>query len=279
MVQKENDGVKPPFLTFVKDLMKYINLWWILTLNAAQITIASRFGALIFLLGKFLRFGFFFFFLSVLLSRANNLAGYNATQVFFFYLSFNLIDSIPQLLFREVYRFRQQVLSGSFDYYLVKPISVLFRSLFGGSDLLDIPLTIIIIVLLFIVGAHLHGITLLTVFAYICLLINAIFIATAFHIGVLCLGVLTTEVDNAIMLYRDFTQMGRFPIDIYKEPLRGVLTFIIPVGIMMTVPPKVLMGIFTWNIVAISFTIGIILFLFSVFLWKYALRTYASASS
>lgn len=260
-------------------MKKYVKLWWLLTLNATQTTLASRFGATIFLFGKFLRFGFFFFFLFVLLGRAQTLAGYNATQVFFFYLTFNLIDDIPQLFFREVYRFRQQVLSGNFDYYLVRPISVLFRSLFGGSDILDIPLTLIIVVLLFMVGAHLPGITLLTFIAYIFLVVNAVLIAAAFHIGVLCLGVLTTEVDNSIMLYRDFTQMGRFPIDIYKEPLRGVLTFVIPVGIMMTIPAKVLMGIFTPQILVVSFAIGITSFMLSILLWRYALRAYASASS
>ncbi len=259
--------------------MKYLKLWWFLTLNAAQTTFAWRFGSIVFLLGKFLRFGFFFVFLYVLLGRAQTLAGYNANQVFFFYLTFNLIDSIPQLFFREVYRFRQQVISGNFDYYLVRPMSVLFRSLFGGSDILDIPLILTISILLFIVGAHLSGITPMSAIAYIGLVINAILIATAFHIGVLCLGILTTEVDNAIMLYRDFTQMGRFPVDIYKQPLRGLLTFVIPVGIMMTTPAKVLMGIFTPLILVVSFGIGIVTFILSLLLWRYALRSYASASS
>lgn len=260
-------------------MFKYIRFWWILTLNATQTTLASRFGAVIFIIGKFLRFGFFFFFLFVLLGRAQTLAGYNATQVFFFYLSFNLIDGVPQLLFREVYRFRQLVLTGNFDYYLEKPISVLFRSLFGGSDILDLPLTLIIVIALLIVGMHLTGVTIFGIIAYILLMVNALLIAAAFHIGVLCLGVLTTEVDNAIMLYRDFTQMGRFPIDIYKEPLRGVLTFVIPVGIMMTVPAKVLMGFFTPQLVILSFAIGITVFLLSIFLWNYALRSYTSASN
>ncbi len=259
--------------------MKYLRLWWFLTLNTLQTTLAWRYGTLIFLIGKFLRFGFFFFFLSVLLGRAQTLAGYNATQVFFFYLTFALVDSIPQLLFREVYRFRQQVLSGNFDYYLVRPISVLFRSLFGGSDLLDMPLTIINIVLLVIIGARLPGISFFSSIAYIVLLMNAILIAAALHIGVLCLGILTTEVDNAIMLYRDISQMGRFPIDIYKEPLRGLLTFVIPVGVMMTMPAKVLMGILSPQLFIISCCIGIAAFLLSLSLWHYALRSYTSASS
>lgn len=258
---------------------KYIHLWWIFTLDAAQQTLAWRMGTAIFLIGKFLRFGFFFFFLYVLLGEAQTLAGYNAEQIFFFYLSFSFIDGVTQLLFREVYRFREQVVSGNFDYYLVRPVSVLFRSLLGGSDILDVPLSLLTLVLLFIVGSHLPNVTFFSGALYILLLINALFIAAAFHIAVLALGVLTTEVDNAIMLYRDITQMGRFPVDIYKQPLQSILTFAIPVGIMMTIPAKVFMGIFSPSVVIISFCIGIVVFLWSLWLWHFALQRYASASS
>lgn len=260
-------------------MKKYFFLWLTLTINTAQTQIASRAGALIFLLGKFLRFGFFFFFLFVLLSHTKTLEGYTSAQIFLFYLTFNLIDSIPQMLWREVYRFRQQVVSGDFDYYLVKPISVLFRSLVGGSDILDIPLIFIIIILIVITGSHISGVTPIGIFLYCILTVNALVIAFAFHVVVVSLGILTTEVDNAIMLYRDITQMGRFPVDIYKEPLRGILTFAIPIGIMMTVPAKVLMGFFSWQIVVISMGVGALFLSFSLKFWNYAIKSYSSASS
>jgi len=260
-------------------IMKYFFLWWKLTLNVTQTVFAWRIGTFIFLIGKFLRFGFFFFFLFILIGKAKTLAGYSAYQVFFFYLTFNLIDGIPQFLFREVYRFRQYVISGNFDYFLLNPISALFRSLFGVNDILDIPLNIIVIIMLFYVGKNIPGVTIFSTIAYIFLLLNALLIAASFHICVLCLGIITTEVDNAIMLYRDFTQMGRFPIDIYKQPLQGVLTFVIPIGIMMTIPAKVMMGIFNLQIIVVSFSIGILLFSLSLLLWKYSLRSYSSASS
>ncbi|HXS14805.1 MAG TPA: ABC-2 family transporter protein [Candidatus Saccharimonadales bacterium] len=260
-------------------MKKYFIIWLTLTSNATQTAFASRAGALIFLLGKFMRFGFFFFFLFIILANTKTLAGYSSQEVFFFYLTFNLIDTIPQMFFREVYRFREQVVSGNFDYYLIRPISILFRSLIGGSDILDVPLTGIIIVLLFVIGAGLPGVTFLSVILYLILLINALLIALAFHIFVVSLGILTTEVDNAIMLYRDLTQMGRFPVDIYKEPLRGVLTFAIPVGIMMTVPAKVLMGIFSWQLLVVSIVVGILFFFISLAFWNHAIREYSSASS
>lgn len=258
---------------------KYFYTWWKLTSSAAQMALTSRMGAIIFVFGKFLRFGFFFFFLLVLISRTKTIAGYSQWEIFLFYLTFQLVDVIPQFFLREVYRFRQQIVSGGFDYYLVKPFSPLFRSLIGGSDILDLPMLVLLFFLLWFVSIHIPSITFLGVILYILLIFNALLIAVAFHIFVLSLGILTTEVDNAIMLYRDITQMGRFPIDIYKQPLRGILTFAIPVGIMMTIPTKMLLGIFSIPVIITSLLIGSMLLSLSILLWKYALKSYSSASS
>src|SRR5689334_8513013 len=96
-------------------LGRYIKIWWMLTSAITQISFQSRFGAMLFLLGKILRFGFFFFFLIVLAAKTRIIAGYSLWQIIFFYATFNLLDSLPQFFFRNVYRFRQQVMNGSFD--------------------------------------------------------------------------------------------------------------------------------------------------------------------
>jgi ABC-2 type transport system permease protein len=92
-------------------------------------------------------------------------------------------------------------------------------------------------------------------------------------------GILTTAVDNMIMLYRDLTQMGRFPIEIYHEPLRGILTFVIPVGIMMTFPTKALFGLLSIQGISIALALGLGLFVLSMKFWQYSLKQYSSASS
>lgn len=183
------------------------------------------------------------------------------------------------MLFREVYRFRQQIVSGSFDLILVKPINVLFRSLFGWTDLLDSINLVPLIFMIIFVATKIGNITALSVVIYCLLIINSLLIAMSFHIIVLALAILTTEIDHAVMIYRDFTSMGRFPIDIYKEPLRSLVTFAIPIGIMMTIPTKALMGLINTSLVLISFAIGFSIFIASIMLWRYALKRYTSASS
>lgn len=260
-------------------MMRYFTIWKKLTNLTAQIAFQSRFGAVTFLIGKLLRFLFFLFFLLLLLSKSQSIAGYTVWQIIFFYATYNLIDTLPQFFLREVYRFRMYVVNGYFDYILTKPLSPLFRSLFGGSDTLDIFMLVIALGFIMYSGVHVGMFITSGTILYILFIANSFIIALAFHIFVLGVGIMTTEVDNTIMLYRDVTQMGRFPVDIYVEPLRSLLTFAIPVGIMMTFPVKALMGLLSMQAVFLAFIIGGTMLLLSLYFWNYALKHYASASS
>lgn len=260
-------------------MIKYFRVWLFLTAASFQTFLVSRVGAVLFFFGKILRFVFFLVFLLLLLSKTAVLAGFNVWQVMLFYLTFNFIDSATQMLFREVYRFRQQVVSGSFDLVLVKPVDSLFRSLLGWTDLLDLITLFPFIIFIGFVMSKIPHINFWGIIFYILLVGNGLFIAASFHIIVLALAILTTEIDHAVMIYRDFTSMGRIPIDVYSEPVRSLVTFVIPVGIMMSFPAKALLGILSTAGVLTAFVLSISIFSFSLILWRYALRHYTSASS
>lgn len=234
---------------------------------------------MLFVFAKILRFATFIFFLVILVKSTKILAGYNLDQVILFFLSFNLLDIVSQMLLREVYRFRGAVLSGNFDYYLVKPLNPLFRSLFTGTDIFDF---ITLIPLLAATGLYidkLHLINPINLLLYFTMLFIGFLTALSFHILVLALGVLTTEVDNAIFLYRDIVGMGRVPIDIYIEPIRAFITFVIPVGIMMTFPAKALMGLLSPIFIIYATLFSLFIFYLSLRVWQHALKSYSSASS
>lgn len=260
-------------------MRRYFKIWWIFTRSASQIAFVSRFGAVVFILGKFLRLAFFILFLAVLGSRITTISGFSLWQMIFFFLTYNLVDTLPQFFFREVYRFRSYVVSGDFDYILIKPISPLFRSLFGGSDILDFSILFILTTSIIFTMGKIGAISSFGVALYILLIFNGLIIATALHILVLGVGILTTEVDNTIMLYRDITQMGRVPVDIYLEPLRGFLTFAIPVGVMMTFPAKAMMNLLSLPAIILAFLLGFIFLWMSLKFWRFSLRHYSSASS
>ena len=118
-------------------IRKYLKVWWLYTIISFQTQLNVRWGLLLFLIAKILRFAMYILFIVILLTETRLLAGYSLDQMILFFLSFNLVDMLAQLFLREVYRFRAQIVSGNFDFYLIKPVNPLFRSLFGGPDLLD----------------------------------------------------------------------------------------------------------------------------------------------
>lgn len=250
-------------------------IFWLFARNSMRTMTQGRVGIAIFTLGKVIRFAFLFFLLYFIFSKTRILKGYTLQQAALFYMVFNLVDTISQILFREVYRFRSLVASGSLDTILLKPYHPFLRILLGGVDVLDIILLIpyILITLFIASGSSPIGINILSFFL---LFLNALWIATSFHIIVLAFGILTTEVDHTILIYRDITSLGRFPMSLYQEPIRSIFTFIIPVGIMTSFPAQMLIGTLSWDRFILSFVISSMLFVGAMWLWKFALKRYQS---
>ncbi len=259
-------------------MKKNLKIFWLLSKFSMKTMLDHRVGLIAFLVGKIFRFVVFFTFIYYLVSKTNYLLGYTLNQTIIFFLTFNFIDTLSQILFREVYRFRNLVIFGEFDNILLKPHHPFIRILIGGVDVLDAFLIIpySLILFYFLIKTNVNF---LNIIHYSILIINSLIIATSFHIIVLALGILTTEVDHTIMIYRDITRMTALPVDIYKEPLRFILTFLIPIGIMMTIPVKALFNLLSTQMLILSFFITFIFLEFSLFLWKMALKKYQSVGS
>lgn len=262
----------------MKNLKKYFKIWLLMSRNSFLAVFNQRIALSIFLIGKVLRFFFFFVFIIFLLKGIKNLAGYNLNQTLLFFLTFNLIDTVSQFLFREVYRFRPLIVSGGFDLVLSKPINALFRSLMGGADIIDLIMILPLVAAIIFVISNLNPNILYAIY-YTLLILNGLVIAAAFHIFVLGLGIISLEIDHTIMIYRDLFNLGRFPIDIYREPLRGIITFLIPIGMMIAFPAKAIMGLISPMGVIWSLVFGGFILFLSFRFWKFALKKYTSASS
>lgn len=256
----------------------YLKIWLIMAKNAILSWLNKRESVVIFVFAKVVRYFFYFSFLYFLVTKTNGIVGFSANEALFFTATYSLVDTIAQFLFRSVYTFRQLIVSGDFDLVLLKPVNPLFRSIAGGPDLMDL-ITIPPIMLVTIYFGLLLNPTILHTTYYILLIFNALLVSMSVHIFVVSLGVITLTVDHLIMIFRDFSSMGRFPIDIYKEPLKGFLTFIVPVGVMFSIPSKALMGLLSPMGILSSLLFGLAFFVLSLRFWQFALKKYTSASS
>lgn len=263
-------------------MKRYFIVWLRLTHASFAQQLATKFSSLLFLIGKTARFLFFLIFLFSLVGHTSGLAGYTKDQIAVFFFVFNIIDIASQLFLRGVYFFRQKVVTGEFDFYLVKPMHPLFRVLAGFTDFLDV---ISLIALLFYFWYFLStshvvsGLSFFSLVTFIATLALGCVLSLAFHIVVVSLGILTTEVDHTIMIYRDLTQMARVPTDVYAAPIRIFLTYIVPVAIIFAIPSKALLGLLTPEWFALSLLIVFCSLFLSLRFWHYALSQYGSASS
>lgn len=263
----------------MKNIIRNCKIFFLFSKLSLKLISQARLGIIFFLLGKILRFLMFFFFVYFLVYKTKVLKGYGVNQAVFFYLTFNIVDTISQLLFREVYRFRPLVISGELDTVLIKPFHPFLRILVGGVDFLDLLMLIPYLLLTLFFAFKIGPLSLINLFFYLSLLINALILASAFHIFVLALGIITTEVDHAIMIYRDLTSLGRLPMEIYQEPIRSIFTFIVPVGVMMSFPSKALFGLLSPRLILFSFLLSFLLLTMSLKFWRLAIKKYQSWGS
>lgn len=259
-------------------LKTYFTVWWLIATNAWQVAFVNRGTNLLFIIGKATRITMTLAFLFIIRAHTTSFAGYNSDQLVVFFLSYNLIDTLAQIFFRGVYLFGNLIKTGEFDFLLSKPIDPLFRALTQQPDINDLLFFLPnILITIYIIHSLSITVTLGSLLLYLLLFANGLLIATALHILVLVIGIRTVEVDGVIWLYRDVSALSRFPVSMYSEPLRFALFFLIPVGMMVTIPTEILLGIAPTHQLLTTLLMGPLTLFVSVKLWQHGLKAYSSA--
>lgn len=261
-------------------MRRYFKLWLRMAAMSLQAQLAYRFGSVGFLVGKLMRLAFFFAFVIAIFSHTNSLAGYSLIEMALFFLTFNIVDIAAQVFFKGVYSARRTISDGDFDFYLIQPCSPLFRMAGSTVDFLDVATLLPVLAMIAVVFGRMPGeISAWRLAAYLALTLNGLAIALAIHILVGALAVRTQELESTIWVYRDLMFMGKFPIDIYAGPARWVLTWIIPIGVMVSFPAKALLGVLSLQGMAYAFLLAGVLLALSAWFWRDSVRQYTSSSS
>jgi ABC-2 type transport system permease protein len=162
---------------------------------------------------------------------------------------------------------------------LLKPLPSFFRPLFGWADVLDLITLVPFLVYYFYYLSNNQLLTVGNFLVFFLLVFSSMVLAAGINLVIVGVAVLTTEIDHLVLIYRDVQNMARFPTDIYSKWLQYLLTFVVPVIILITMPAKGLLSLLTWPVILGSLVFsGLFTFLAYRF-WQYALRRYASASS
>ncbi len=254
--------------------------WLVIAKNNIQSQLLTRSSSTLFIVGKLLQFVFSLIIINSIFKNTGTIKDYAQEEATIFVLVYFIMDSITQFFFRAIYTFRPVLLKGDYDLDLLKPLPSYFRPLLSRPDFFDLPPLIIqIIALFFFLNRYQILITPTNFFAFVLIAMNGVLLAFSVFLLIASFSILTTEVDNLIWTYRSLSNAARLPVDIYPRFFQFILTGIVPVAIIITLPAKALLGLLNPQVLGLSLLITIFFVYSSVFLWRKSLKHYSSASS
>jgi ABC-2 type transport system permease protein len=101
----------------------------------------------------------------------------------------------------------------------------------------------------------------------------------ALALAVQCLAVWSIGAEGLDDVIQGMVEAARFPVDMYRGIVRALLTFVIPVAMLTTLPADALLGRSNSGLVGIAVAVAVTLVWLSSRLWTWSLRRYSGASA
>jgi ABC-2 type transport system permease protein len=219
--------------------------------------------------------------LAVIFSYTGSLGGWSADEVLALVGVYTLVGGlIGLIIYPGMELFIQSVRDGSLDFTLVKPVDAQLLISVQSVDiwkLIDIGLGIgVLIYALVRLGAQ---VGLSQAGLFIGMLVTGSAIIYSFWMFLATLSFWFVRVENILEIFRSMYEAGRWPVSLYPGWLRFILSFIVPVAFVTTVPAEALTGHLTPNTLVLAGVLAVVLFILSRIFWKIGLRHYTGTSA
>lgn len=219
--------------------------------------------------------------LALVFNYTTELAGWTRPELLAVMGVFILMGGVIRTFIQpNMERLMADVQEGTLDYALTKPadsqviISVREVRIWQSVDILVG--AVVLIVALVEAGAQLD-IAQSMAFA-VTLLMGAVIIY-CFWLMLTTGAFWLVRMDQVVELFQGVYQAGRWPVGIYPQWLRLLLTFLVPVAFAVTVPSSALVGRLNAQTLLLTLVLTIALLLVSRWFWKTGLKNYSGASA
>lgn len=219
--------------------------------------------------------------LQVFFMRTNEMAGWRFEQVLVLLGVFNALNGVIAMVLRpNIGRIVQHIRKGTLDFILTKPVDSQFFISF--RHIVFWPITDVLIGFAMIGYAAVKlgiEVTAGNLFWFILMFFASVVTLYAIWMILMTLSFWFVKVENLTMVFTSLFETARFPIAVYQNWLRLLLTYIFPVAVLTTFPAAAFIGRLNASDALISFAVAGVLLVVSRVFWKKALRFYSSASS
>lgn len=266
--------------SFLKNIRRYMHLYRVfLSQNLKEDMIyRSNFITLVVMDIGFVSISIILF--KIIFSHVTSIAGWTFHQSVILIGSVGIIREMAYLTFRRGFlELGNHVRKGTFDAFMTRPIApnihLAFRHI-SVSESFGEAITGVVLVIYGIL--HMNNWAWTSIPLYAIFLLNSLFIYYGFSllINSIVFWVIKTQELNTIVYF--FMETSRYPGDIYRGIGKFIFTFIIPIGIIATMPASVLTGRMTWNSALLALFVGAAFLSVGLLVWRKSIEHYSSAS-
>lgn len=213
--------------------------------------------------------------------RTNQLGGWGYADVLILLGIFNTLQGLIDFALRpNMSRLLQHIRKGTMDYVLTKPVDSMFYVSFRHLvfwRLLDVVLGLGLVLYGLGQKDYLPSVADLAIFGLS--MFASLVLVYALWMLLMTTAFWVIRMDDLSFVFNSFFETTRFPIDMYRGWVRIILTYVLPAALITSLPASALLG--RWNALTtvVSLVVAGIFLGLSRRFWRYALRSYTSASS
>ncbi|HTE19478.1 MAG TPA: ABC-2 family transporter protein [Armatimonadota bacterium] len=219
--------------------------------------------------------------LTVAFQYTSNLKGWTLPHVLVLLAVYYSMDGLIEMFIAPNMReIMTQVREGTLDFVLLKPVSAQFMATFrtlniwrAGNLLIGIGLAV------YSIGRLSLNVGPGQALAFAVTLAAGIAVVYSFWLVLVTLTFWFVRLDNLEQIVWQAFEAGRYPVAIYPAWLRAVLTYVIPVAFIISVPAQALTGKVGLDFVPVALLVAIGSLAASSAFWRFGLKHYTGASA
>lgn len=224
---------------------------------------------------------FFVGLVEVIYGRTDAVAGWSRNDAFLLVATCYWMSSVASItFFRNLSMLPSLIRLGTFDFVVVKPVSSLFWVSFRFVNMDEIGTLIGSFAMLGYAISRMEPLPDAKQLAqYFTLCLSGLTMYYSLHLLTMTLSFWLVRVDNLSALIDTVFYMARFPTDIFRGVMQRIVTFVIPIAFIATIPSKALLGRMDWWFLPVGIGFAAGLLGAAITFWKFATSHYSSASS
>lgn len=228
--------------------------------------------------GTILRTGITVIFFKSLYGQVSTIGGWSEGQVMILLGTYMLIEDIAWASYIRGFlnRIPRYIERGDLDVFLTKPINLRSFLVYGYVDVIFSVVQAVPAIALLVYGFSRDG-QALNILSYLFFLVCALVLHCSLTIIISTINFYHL-IPQASYLADEIFKLGRYPITIYHGFARFLLSIIIPLAAMYSVPAESLFGNLAFKAYLSTFLITIIFYLLSKFFWQLGIKRYESAN-